>query len=405
MKTKLHKSNQQGLTHILFIVVFLAVMVTVGYVGLKRIQSSNADTVGDFTYVATHPQAASQSTVEGKTILTLKPWNGKLYAGYGDYDINTGPISITPFDPTTNTFATTPALVDGTEQIALYRVLNSKLYAPAIDPSYLSLSSYYADSAAGASWVQALVGKSGGLDMEHVFDMNTLNGTDLWAAGSKGIDAVVWHSTDGGTTWTKSLDIVATGYQERFYSIGSFNGKLYVQASRVNSDNTASYPLESSSHVFDGTSWTTGPSLGSSLYYVWHTETFAGKMLYLSFCPCNSTGAGIMYAFVNNAGQSVQAPAGVADFAIDGSTLYTVGQDGNVYSTTDLTTWYLQRSGPTTARSIAVLNGQIYVGTTDSKVYKASVNTSPTVVGSGTTSGGTTGKTHGGSGGGGGHKK
>jgi hypothetical protein len=409
MNMRLKKTNQEGLTHFLFIFVLLAVVVLVGYVGLKRIQDSSADTVGDFTYLATHPQAAVQSTAEGKILMALQAWSGKLYAGFGDYGTNTGPIAITPFDPTTNTFAAAPSVSDGTEQIALFRVLNGKIYAPSIDPHDASAPSYDAVGTSDGKWVANPYTAATGLTIQHVFDMTTLSGSDLWIAGSNGDDAVVYRSADGGSTWTKSLDIAVSGNAERFYGIGSFGGKLYVQASQTDSANTAVYPMEASSHVFDGTNWTKGPNLGSG-YYFWHPEVFAGKMIYLNNCACNGGGYGTLYGMTSTGAVQVYSSAigGVYDYTVDGSTMYVLGTSGKVYSTVDLTNWYLQRTGPTNAHSLAVLNGQLYVGTGDSKIYEASVNTSPTPVGSGSTSGGTTTTKHGkggGGGGGNGHKK
>lgn len=413
---KSRKLNEQGVAHYLLLFLMVVLIGAFAYIGAKRIISSHADTLGDFTYVATHPQAAAQPTAMGKNLLTLKAYNGKIYAGYGDYGANTGPIAITSLDPTTGSFATAPSFTEGTEQIDLYRVLNGKLFAAAVDPSAASPSSYYADADGNGSWSQSVVGKSGGLDLDHVFDIATLTGSDLWLAGSKGNDATVWHSTDGGTTWTKSLDLNVANRMERFYGIGAYNGKLYVQASSTDLANSVSYPLESTSHVYNGSSWSTGPSLGSGLYYFGHPETFAGKMIYTSYCKCNSAGSGPLYAFTGTSTiQTISAPGSLYDYMIDGTTLYALGLNGTVYSTTDLTNWYVQRTGVTTARSLTVLNGQIYVGTSDSKVYKASVNSSPSAVGSttggttsGTTSGGTTTKLHGGGSGGGnggGHKK
>jgi hypothetical protein len=126
-------------------------------------------------------------------------------------------------------------------------------------------------------------------------------------------------------------------------------------------------------------------------------------MVYLNNCPCNGGGYGTLYGMSGTGSvQVINAGIGnIYDYTIDGTTLYALGTGGKVYSTTDLSSWYLQRTGPTTAHSLAVLNGQLYIGTSDSKIYKASVNSNPTLVTSGSTSGGTT-KTHG-NGGGGGH--
>src|SRR5688572_11387418 len=61
-------------------------------------------TAGSFSHVGVHPDAAAQPTSTGKVLATLKGFNGKIYAGFGDYGSNTGPIGIRPFDPLTNTF-------------------------------------------------------------------------------------------------------------------------------------------------------------------------------------------------------------------------------------------------------------------------------------------------------------
>src|SRR4051812_25423164 len=85
-----------------------------------------------FTLVATHPEVAAQTTSYGNLIATLKPFNGRLYAGYGDYNANTGPIAVRAYDPALGGF-TDPMLSSATEAIYIYRNLNNKLYAPNID--------------------------------------------------------------------------------------------------------------------------------------------------------------------------------------------------------------------------------------------------------------------------------
>ena len=62
-----------------------------------------------FALVGTHPQASQQPTVRGRTLNFLKHWNGAIYAGYGDYGTNTGPVAITPFSLSSNQFAAQPA--------------------------------------------------------------------------------------------------------------------------------------------------------------------------------------------------------------------------------------------------------------------------------------------------------
>ena len=81
-----------------------------------------------FELAATHPDAAI-----GKSIQTLKPFHGKLYAGYGDYFTNTGPIADRAFEPATGTFGSS-LLSAQTEALMIYREIGGKLYALHIDP-------------------------------------------------------------------------------------------------------------------------------------------------------------------------------------------------------------------------------------------------------------------------------
>jgi hypothetical protein len=379
------KLDSRGFSHDLLVVAFVVLFAIAGvaYLVASRAQSPS------FTYLATHPQASQQPTALGKTIYALQAWNGKIYAGYGDYAANTGPIAITPFDPASNTFATTAEVSQQTEAIGLYRILNGKLFAASTDPQY-GVSTDYAVGTAGSpnSWQQ--VGPSwpapnNGVGMTHAFDMNSLTGTDLWLVGSQGNDPVAWRSTDGGITWVKSLDVAApSGDYGRFYGAAVYNGKLYVQAMWI--DNASNYVAgyESSSHVFDGSAWSKGPSLSSS---IWHPESFAGKLVYSSWAAPDNDSATVLNAFDGTKTVSSGAPSSIWGYTVDGGTLYILGTDSNVYSTTDLVHWYQQASAPSTARSIAILNGVIYVGTNDSKLYSAPVNTSPTAVSG---SGGTT---------------
>ena len=78
-----------------------------------------------FELVGIHPQASQQPTVRGSTLNFLKHWNGAIYAGYGDYGTNTGPIAITPFALSTNEFAAQPAFSADSEELQVFRSLNA----------------------------------------------------------------------------------------------------------------------------------------------------------------------------------------------------------------------------------------------------------------------------------------
>jgi hypothetical protein len=413
---KLKKLNARGFSHDILLVLFVVIFAIAGVAYLVASHASTATPT--FTYLALDQPASVQPTAWGKTIQTLVPWNGKIYAGYGDYNTNTGPIAINPFvpfdpnDPNSKTFANPPeaqpcdtsvyratgAGCDLTEEVDTFRIINGKLYAPSVDPQSVSNSSLSTDYAVGSlvngvpSWQQ--VGPADtlkGIGFEHAYDMATLTGSDLWEVGSQvngvnsaGVasgDAVAYRSLDGGTTWAKMLDVLPTGpnAEIRFFMAGVYNGKLYLQPTDFD------YGVLSYSEVFDGTSWSKGPQfLG---YGGYHPQTFAGKMVYLGGSGGQPL-ASSLYAFDGSKSNAV-GPTSFYDYAIDNTTvtngtvtptLYALGYNDVVYSTIDLTNWYQQTTAPTTSVSIGVLKGQIYVGTTDSKIYSAPVNTAPTLV-------------------------
>src|SRR5689334_2349445 len=96
------------------------------------ILATSVASAATFDLVAVHPEVALQTTYYGDHIATLKPFNGRLYAGYGDYGANTGPIAVRAYDPTLGAF-TDPMLSSATEAIYIYRNINGNLYAPNID--------------------------------------------------------------------------------------------------------------------------------------------------------------------------------------------------------------------------------------------------------------------------------
>jgi beta-N-acetylhexosaminidase len=309
-----------------------------------------------FVLVGTHPQASQQSTARGRTLNFLKHWNGKIYAGYGDYGTNTGPIAITPFDPATNTFSQAPFWAD-TEELQVFRALNGNLYAPSIDTR---VGADYSHTTPSGPWLSHDVVPS-----IHVFDMATLTGSDLWMVGSAGEYAVAWRSLDGGNTWTEALAVPpvtqGAGDFARFYFAGAHHDRLYVQAV------DAAAGTQPASRVFDGSSWSTGPSLLSpSFAEGYDTEPFNGRMVYLM----RQSSLTALRSFDGTA-VSAHSPPYFYNYSVDGSTLYALGTDGVISTTTDLVRWTtLEARAPITARSIVVINGVIYVGTTDSRIYR-----------------------------------
>ncbi len=380
-----------------------------GAIGGYFIYYSFAATV-NFTKVATHPQAADgtvQTTELARTISALESWNGKLYSGYGDWGFpptypNTGPISINSLDVTTSTFASnTPTkqllpcsnttgspevCFHAAESIHSWRKINGNLYAPSAQSK--GGRDYITDPINGVPYPPAdyAVGtidsngtpvwknvKTGDCDLcgfWHPFDVVTLTGSDLWVVGQINKDAVARRSMDGGATWTEEDKhvVVNTGNSSalRFYGAAVYKGKLYLQA--INNDGgwTNAEPV---SQVFDPTTnvWTkNGPNLGVFS----RAEEFDGKMVYIASAA--SSYAPRLLKIYNGAGEPYSSGLTVFNYTIDRATntLYALTSTGEVKKTTNLTDWTLAATAPTVARSIAVLNGTVYVGGTDSAIYK-----------------------------------
>jgi hypothetical protein len=307
-----------------------------------------------FELVGTHPQASQQPTLIGSTLNFLKHWNGAIYAGYGDYGTNTGPIAITPFALSTNRFAAEPAFWTDSEELSVFRVLNGNLYAPSIDPR---IADDYSETPLAGPWT--------GLDVvesTHVYDMAARKGNELWMVGSAGYNAVAWRSPDGGVTWSNALTVPPrnSGEFARFYFAGVHQNALYVQ---VVDNGGGKHPT---SKVFDGNDWSDGPDLLPQGGYGYDTEPFDGQLVYLAQWPLSSLRS-FDGAEVTNTGQVFY------NYSVDGDTLYGLGENGQIRKTTDLRRWtQFETAAPEAARSIVVVDGVIYVGTTDSRVYRLS---------------------------------
>jgi hypothetical protein len=184
-------------------------------------------------------------------------------------------------------------------------------------------------------------------------------------------------------------------YFYRYYGVVTLSGKAYVQPLNVDNNTNMVLAPDTSSQMYSNGTWSKGPSLLSQGGYVtWHPSEFAGKAVYFTWASVDSIGSECLKVF-NGSGVSTSCPSGgLTDYTIEGDTLYGINY-GQVYSTKDLRTWYLQGTGPSNAVSITVMNGKIYVGTNDSKLYSAPVNANPSTSTSTTTSSGGGGKSNG----------
>jgi alpha-tubulin suppressor-like RCC1 family protein len=168
---------------------------------------------------------------------------------------------------------------------------------------------------------------------------------------------------------------------------GMFQGKLYSQATWTNG-----VPIYHS-RIYDGATWSNGPELIPNnqegyKYMSLYSVEFAGKLVYMNnhwpltgdIPPYWTPPPVDLISFDGSTATTIYQ--NLWDFRAAGDALYVLGKDSVVKFTNDLANWTVLGTAPTTARSIAVLNGKIYVGTTDSKIYEFSdsISSLPSVV-------------------------
>lgn len=296
-------------------------------------------------FAATHPWAASQPTAAGRIIMDLEVFDDLVYVGYGDYNRNTGPVTVAALDPQTGQFSA--EAVSDTEAIYNYRVIGADLVAPAIDRRS------GADYASSDPWTDHAPVRS-----THAFDMVTRDGQDWWILGSQGVDAVAWRSLDQGSTWAEELRVPPTnGSFVRFYFGAALHGSLFVQAFE---DGVGPH---SESLVFDGSGWQPGPDLLPFGGHGWRPSRFLDGFLYHSVGHSYDD---VIYYFD---GSTVTSVATGFDFSVRDTDLFVLTSEATIRRTTDLRKWETVGTAPPDPASIVASDSVIYVGDRHSQIW------------------------------------
>jgi len=355
--------------------LFISIIVAFGLIGVKTTFFSNATA---FQYAGTHLQASTETTAWAQSLGSLAAWNGKVYGGYGDWNDNTGPMAITPYDPATGQFASTPEAWADTEAAESPRVIGNKLYFPSTDPR---IKDDYTVGEVSSTGQVTWTGRSD-MGMIHVFDIASPdNGQTLFLAGSKtynGLDhAVVYRSGDAGASWSLSLDSPnpdTTGDARMSY-VASYGGKIYAQQYNFSSGGGLISGSAANAWVYSGTSWSKARAIN---------------------VPIPSRGAEFAGKLLAKLGTSLYAYDGNSTSSLGNKGIYTIGDDGYLYAieqtysttdntlyvtrTKDLNTWTRIAAAPSNVASIAKQGQYIYLGTYDSKLYKANLDDTGTDV-------------------------
>lgn len=313
--------------------------------------------------VARFDKAALQPTDWGKWISALEAYNGKIYAGYGDWDANKGPIMIQSYNPVSGVVSDEFTL--RSHAAHSLDVFGNELFAASTDGQ--------ADMAilSNGQWREVM-----GIDGDHWFDSLEYGGK-IWLAGQKGNRATIASSSDRGVTWkVEHQDL----NKVRFHFITEHNGKLYTQAGW----DTKAYEYSPTANT-----WITIPPMTTD--YGAKMISFAGKRVSMSYPPSSQTYI-MNYLKIYDGSSEIMANFGgnsrVFDFKVYQDNLYVLDQSGGIYRTADLITWNKVASGPKAGgrdglgigRSMAIQGSDIYLGGADSNLYKltiADVATSP----------------------------
>jgi hypothetical protein len=340
--------------------------------------------------LGTHPHAPAQPTALGRTLADTRGWHGRLYFGYGDLELNTGPIAISSYDPATATWLDHPiAYTDpttgttmssdafATHVIERFVPIGDNLFAPAGQPDFTPFGAAaapeYAIGSATHDWTEVDIAP----DSIHVVDAVERAPNDILLTGSglfhdRGTapdgpllaGGYVWRSVDGGPFTQIFPTFGATAADDNVDRSGAWitgaalNGVAYLdEASFI--------------YTVDGPAMTccTAPPLGQFL----RPAAFANKIVFADlgqlFAFDGTTITNLAFPLFTSQGRYQGSQQSLSLFQVTEDHLVAVRDDGDVMMTTDLATWSCIGKAPADAASIGSLDGVVYFGAVESRVY------------------------------------
>lgn len=152
-------------------------------------------TLALLTVIAAFPAATPRDS-NARSIWNLQEYEGRLYAGYGDWNVNVGPIQLVGFDRTGKVVDTT---LINEEAVECMRSIDGEFWVPGVDAREdWSLGSVYVRSK--GKWEQRRTVPNG----IHVFDVREWNGWTFAGCGADGGASLV-ATQDRGRTWKQIL--------------------------------------------------------------------------------------------------------------------------------------------------------------------------------------------------------
>jgi hypothetical protein len=322
------------------------------------------------TLLGTHPGADAQPTAWGARLQDLAVFDGRVFAGYGDWSVNTGPIAMWAWDLALGDWVD-EGLLD-TEGTWVLRVLGDRLAVPFIDTR--DNTGDLAVRAIGSStWTTHALG-AGTAATRHCFDVASLDGTDLWAAGARRVnrDAAIWRSPSGtGGDWTMvhtapSLD----DRWMRFITLGLLDGQLFTSGYAMDDDGNAE---SFAGQAGDLGGWSAAAAFtfdsGGGVHRAGHRPlAFDGGLVRLRGTPHPFAASDVLWF---DGTTLAVGPETARHLAVDDhGWLWSIDATGAVQLRT---TWAGPTStvvpGPADASCLAIDGDHVYVGTTSSELY------------------------------------
>jgi hypothetical protein len=288
------------------------------------------------------------TTTWGKTISNLTVFNGQVFLGHGDYTMNTpNPCHLLSFSPelglTDYGTVNSVALLD-------MNVIGDQLAIPFTDlavGTYPSMAFLHSDN------TLEVIGGGYTPRPWHLYGSALFNG-QRYVSGSdfetSTTDAKgVWRDDNG--VWVES-DFNPNSYYGsagRIYGLFVYNNTLYAS-------HASSVLMKST----DGENWS---SAGSGPARMRKPLSYDGAIYYTTGDAGSQYAIGSLYRFT---GSPSAVTSSIYDFTIgDDGKMYILKTDGKIYddrlSVIDV--------APVNARSLAVMGGHIYAGTTDSHLW------------------------------------
>ncbi len=309
--------------------------------------------------VGTHPTSTLTAT---PTLHTLKAYDGRIYCGYGEwwYDDQFPAVVIASYEPVGQAFHLEFSAY--TDSIGLFREIGGVLYVPSTDGSLHADFRDYSYRKDGVWRDRTPAG------MYHMLDMGTVDGTDLWLVGSKDVNETltynhaVFRSPDHGRTW-QDVTLQSPRTDGRYYWGFALGGKFYVIDTVYDGTNATRMDVGTYRHVNKATRM----GSGSNEFVLGVTGWLKGN---------NGPVAAWLVSYDAQAWHILRS--NVFDFTLVGSNLFTLELNGaarGLWLASDVTpstaSWRQLplQNVPSNAKCMEVLNGVVYVGDTQGRLW------------------------------------